>query len=333
VTGVNFVLKDESSGRIDVAAMLFGFVQPGITIPMSFSVDGGGPVPIFGFGNYPFLRFTDSNKRVQEIGFNRNSVTVRVPPDSTPDDYKVSIEDLPAGYALKAVTYGPNDLLTDTLKIAKQAFSGQLLANSGNAAVSTIPLSIVLTTLPLPVSPSGVRVAGRSFGAGDEIYISGMPGLLFLDGTFEFRGVSPGLHSIVKILGTSVSAAPVIVREQDVAGVNLQITSMLPADIFSLEAKPLNGNFPSTASMVSIIGHVVDDASQEMLTEGAVTISGYGDTRRSFAIIADGAFTIPQLLPGTYTLTINVSGYSRTTVPISVGVEDLKLELKAKREP
>jgi len=331
VTGVNFVLKDESSGRLSTT-MLFGFVQPGITFPVAISVDGGGPVPVFGFGSYPFLRFTDSNKRVQEIYFNQNSISVRVPPDVTPDEYKLSIQDLPEGYALKTVTYGSNDLSKDTLKVARQAFNVQQTQN-GASAVSGIPISIVLSSVPGPASSRGVRVTGRSFGAGDEIYISGKPGLIFLDGTFEFRGVEPGLHSIVKFFGTTVAVAPVIVRDRDVAGANLQIPSILPSDIFTAEAKPVSGEAVSPVAMVSILGHVVDEISQETITEGAVTISGYGSTRKSFAIIADGGFTIPQLLPGTYNLTINVSGYSAATVAVTVGIEDLKLELKAKPQP
>jgi hypothetical protein len=72
--------------------------------------------------------------------------------------------------------------------------------------------------------------------------------------------------------------------------------------------------------------------SQIAIDEGAVTIAGYGIARRIFAITADGHFDIPNLLPGSYTLTLNVFGYTNATYAVTIGVEDLKLDLIGHRE-
>jgi hypothetical protein len=171
-------------------------------------------------------------------------------------------------------------------------------------------------------------------GSGDEIYISGFPGTLYSDGSFEFRDVPPGLHKIMKTYKTLVTAAAVLVGNRDVDGVVLQRPQLMPADFFDEPPKPSNGSPPEskTLSLVSITGQVLDPSSQEPLSEGTVTLAGYGAARHTFAIV-DARFKIADLLPGTYSLTINVSGYATATQPVIVGTEDLKLDLIARKEP
>src|SRR6185295_14270555 len=169
----------------------------------------------------------------------------------------------------------------------------------------------------------------------DEIYLSGIPGILYSDGTFEFRDVLPGLHNIVKIIGNTVTAAPVSVGDRDVDGVVLQRPQAIPFGIFSDPPKLPNGTITEskTLPMMSMLGRVLDEISQEALNEGTITIAGYGNVRRVFAITSDGRFGIPDLLPGECNLTVNISGYSNTTHAVTVGIEDLKLDLIGRREP
>jgi len=173
---------------------------------------------------------------------------------------------------------------------------------------------------------------------GDVIYISNTPGIIYSDGTFEFRDVPPGLHSIVKFNGNAVvGVAPVQVRDRDVDGVVLQPTTILPADIFTDPPKPLDGpagmaGDSRTFPLLSIVGRVLDEVSQEPAREGAATIAGYGTARRTIAIISDGYFEIPNLLPGSYSVTINIFGYVTETHSITVGTEDLKLDWIGHRE-
>src|SRR5205823_5641300 len=90
-----------------------------------------------------------------------------------------------------------------------------LSAVSGAAAVSIRTLSIVLTHMPLIQIREGIHVTGNSSGAGDEIYISGIPGLIYTDGSFEFRNVPPGLHNILRISGNTVTALPIFAGDRD----------------------------------------------------------------------------------------------------------------------
>ena len=177
-------------------------------------------------------------------------------------------------------------------------------------------------------------MTGRGSVSGDEIYISNTPGFIYSDGTFEFRNVPPGMHNIVMNTRDVVTAATIRVGGQDIDGVELQRPTILPADIFSDPQKPPDGAIPDskTFPLMSIAGRVVDEISQEAISEGTVTIAGYGIARRAYAII-DGHFDIPSLLPGSYRITLNVAGYANATQPVTVGTEDLKLDLIGRREP
>jgi hypothetical protein len=222
------------------------------------------------------------------------------------------------------------------LNVQQQGLSvqqGPLGLLNSSPGVSGSAMTVVLTKTPATPTIGGVRVSGRSAGAGEEIYISGTAGTLYSDGTFEFQGVSPGLHKVVKLLGNAATAGAAVVGDRDVDDVVLRRPQVLPIDVFEEPSKPANGIIPDSKAlpMMSILGRVIDEASQESLDEGAVTITGYGNVRRVFAIISGAGFTIPDLLPGTYGLTINITGYRSTTQSVTVGVEDLKIDLKAVR--
>ena len=181
----------------------------------------------------------------------------------------------------------------------------------------------------------GTRVSGSSAGSGDEIYISGKAGTLYADGTFEFFGVSPGTHRIIKTLGNTVTAGAVLVGNGNVEGVALRSTPILPVDVFEEPStRPANEAIPESKALntLSIVGRVLDETTKEEITEGTVTIGGYGGTRRTFAIVAGNGFFVRDLLPGTYRITINVAGYRASTQTVTVDSEDLKLDLIAQKE-
>lgn len=340
VAGVDFTLND-ATVRPRVASSTLGY-----TIPLAFQVEGGGPVPFYQRGTYPVLRFIDvtANKAI-EIGFADSKVVLPALPNVNGDEYRVTVADLRDGYAVKSITYGGADLERDTLRVPRidsttltqsVIVDGQTLTRvttNLSAMTASSTLTVVLTKTPTP--QAGRRVAGKSTVVGDEIYISNTPGILYSDGTFEFLGVAPGLHNIIKMTGTAVSAAPVIVGDRDVDGVVLQPPRMLPSGIFSDPPLLPAGTAADSRvlPLMSIAGRVLDEASREPVGEGAVTITGYGSARRSFAITSDGAFKIPDLLPGAYRITINISGYAAATHAVSVGAEDLALDLIGKREP
>jgi hypothetical protein len=343
VAAVNFALKDESARTSAYSG------NATYSIPVSIQVDEGGKIPVFQQGTYPVLRFIQvrSNKAV-EIGFAETRVLVPVPISADGDEYRVTVADLRDGYTVKSIAYGAADIQKENLKVPRPSPGtmpnsivglpvGMLSAIPPATYTSATTLTIVLSKLPLVQTTR--RVHGSGSIVGDEIYISNTPGIIYSDGTFEFRDVPPGLHSIVKFKGNAVvGVAPVQVRNRDVDGVVLQPATILPADIFADPPKPLDGTAgmagdSKTFPLLSIVGRVLDEVSQEPAREGAVTIAGYGTTRRTIAIISDGYFEIPNLLPGSYSVTINIFGYVTETHSIIVGTEDLKLDWIGHREP
>src|SRR6185295_18807879 len=207
VPGVDFVLKELSQGRAVGGFGLSGGT-PTYTIPVAIQVDGGGKVPIFQNGSYPLLRLTDiSNSRTFEIGFGETKIVMPIPASQSGNEYRVAVADLQDGYTVKSIAYGSADVQKETLKVQQQSpavlpplqgvtaggQSNVILQSIGNVAlVSPTTVTVVLTKAPLLQTGIGRRVTGSGAGTGDEIYLSGIPGILYSDGTFEFRDVLPG---------------------------------------------------------------------------------------------------------------------------------------------
>jgi hypothetical protein len=335
---ISFVLDDASVGRAEQGPPggrranqpPLGEGPVGLTVPVTIQADAKGKAPVFGSNYYPLLQLKKvTGGTVSTMTFARTSMILPVPSGAIVDEYQVSIDGLPEGYAIRTVMYGPTDLKRELLKFSRQALTIQP-STSGIGEVALAGGSIVITLDKAPVSATpGVLVTGRTVGTGDEIYISGKPGLLYFDGAFEFRGVSPGLHTIVRIFGTTMMAASVLVGDQNVEGVTLQVIPVLPSDVFSVEPRLAAANAPASLRLSSIVGRVVDASSGQPLNQGAVTLTGHRNTQRTFAIIAGEGFRISPLLPGQYSLTINAPGYTALTQPVTVGYNDLSLDLKA----
>jgi len=301
-------------------------------VPLSIKVEGGGKVPIFGSNYYPVLRFTRVPANVAtEVPFSNSSVILPVPPGPIVEEYKVTVEKLPAGYAVKTITYISTDLQNETLKFYRRELAIQPSSSGIGEIARASQLSVTLSYTPTSATP-GVRVTGQSFGTGDEIYLSGKPGLLFSDGTFEFQGVSPGAHTILRVFGSVMMGSTAFVRNQNIdTGINLQVTPLLPIDLFSGEPRTMAGNEPTSLPLANVVGRVVDGATGRPLTQGAVTVTGHRNALRTFPIDATGGFSVPALLPGQYELTVNARGYRATTQAVSVGFKDLSLDLRATR--
>jgi hypothetical protein len=83
--------------------------------------------------------------------------------------------------------------------------------------------------------------------------------------------------------------------------------------------------------LLNIPGHILNGVSQEELHGGAVTVTGYQNIRRVYAVVAGEGFKIPALLPGTYNPEVSVLGADSTTRSVTVVTEDVSLEIKATR--
>jgi hypothetical protein len=176
---------------------------------------------------------------------------------------------------------------------------------------------------------SGIQVRGKGFPGQEEAYISGKPGRLYADGSFEFRDVSPGRYIVFMLGGSSTSrqlSAIVTVGKVDVENLQLQDTITLPLDVMTpaVDQAVLQSD-TSMPTMHSMKGHVVAE-STHMPVAGIVTVRGFNRSI-TYSLPADGEFEIPDLLPGSYGLKIETFDRATLTQTFVVGEKDVDLNL------
>jgi hypothetical protein len=180
------------------------------------------------FVTLALVRTADSNRA--SVHLTGSAIRADIPSPVTGAEYRLTVENLPAGYSVKSMMFGSTDLRTDTLKLNNSNFS-QLqnlpthllreLSLSGTAAlrsthrhfgpipsVSTAGGSVYQRHRKLPgrdhargtagfaAAGAGARISGKMpFQSGEwAIYSDNDPGILFADGSFEIWGVTPGRH-------------------------------------------------------------------------------------------------------------------------------------------
>ena len=342
ITGVDFAVKDEST-RLDALSRVTG-APSGIEVPLNFSIDGGGKVPVVSGDYHPTLRLVQPSA-ARGIPFNAASVILPIPSASISGDYRVEVVGLPPNYALKSISFGfgPTavDLTANPLQISAQMIRSQAFSLTGGTSISVgrsgDTLFVSLTqTAPQSADSKGVRVSGTLNPALTPVYLSGVPGTVYSDGSFEFENVLPGLYSLVRYVSTTAALGSVVaVGDRNVEGVRLTPLSLLPQDIEADLPRSVGSHVPGEIlALASIRGRAVHASSGVALAEGGVvTIIGYGDMRRSYAISGEGDFRIPDLLPGSYRLELGVSGYraDEQTVVISDD-RDLEIVFRGEQE-
>jgi len=182
-------------------------------------------------------------------------------------------------------------------------------------------------------STSGVRVTGVMNTQGKRaVYISGRPGIVFADGTFEFRDVQPGRHLIASISYSRPYAAVVVVGDRNLEGVDLKETFILPDDVRVPKDPMPAGTFApgEIVPLARISGTVIEQASKALITEGEIAIHS-GDSFRAVPIDSTGRFETFTLLPGTYTLRMQIFGHSTVGPTVVVEDKDINLEVPARR--
>jgi hypothetical protein len=294
-------------------------------------VEDGGRVPLFVAGRFPVLRFRRTNSREIDAPLNVPNVTLPSP------DYRVTLEDLPEGYSVKSLTFGSLDLKTSPLQLAGVTNSANLTPAQMIALVLATPpapvgqsISVVLT--PPSVRPDrGVRVAGRVQGdARRSIYISGNPGAIYSDGSFEFLGVPPGRHTIVMLdnfRAESALGASLVVGDRDLVNIDLDDLSLAPAGFDRPTTAAGGGNhLPGTRiPAASIRGRVVDGDSQEPFNAGKVVLNGNFSV--TFSLNDDGRFEVPKLLPGKYVVEAVVYGVGTVSREVILDEADVSVDL------
>ena len=165
--------------------------------------------------------------------------------------------------------------------------------------------------------------------------MSGVPGIVYADGSFEFSGVQPGRHTLVRFISSMQppQALSVVIGDKDLNNVRLQSSNMLPQDIENDSPRPAGAHAPGTVlPFASIRGKVVKEGSEELVTTGGVVIvTGYRNVKRSYAIDGEGRFEIRDLVPGSYPLELSVTGYEAP--PQNVVVDDGDAEITFRGRP
>ncbi|HET9943064.1 MAG TPA: carboxypeptidase-like regulatory domain-containing protein [Terriglobia bacterium] len=320
VPGIDFALSGVSAGR----AVSAGTVAPRYVIAVQARVENG-KVPIFAGGKFPVLRLTRPNSAPIETSLVDASLTV---PNT---DYRATIDSIPDGYTLKSFTYGSTDLTTNPLQLATTALGG---GGIGTPTPTLHAISVVLqrsASAPL----AGARISGRIRGdTNRSIYISGSPGAIYADGTFEFIGVPPGRHSIVTYDNPGSErplAALVIVGDRDFPNVELQRITATPLALGGAAGPAPAGNRAANTHvpLSTIRGQVLDGMTGQPLDAGRVVVNN--NHSQTFTLSDDGRFEIPRLLPGNYTL--QIAAYSVGTVDRTVVLDEQDAVIEVRIDP
>jgi len=321
LSGIDFVMMDTSVRSAATSDPYLGMISgpPSVTIQVNVAVEGGAKFPVSAFGAFTGIRFTDQFLGSQVTQLLRNSFSVGLS-GSTPE-YRVRIENLPDGYIVKSMTYGTTDVLNNSLKFPP------------TAGPNSSGLNITLATVPLPAGP-GVRVTGRAKdNVPRAIFLSGTSGTLYSDGTFEFRGVLPGRHSIAA-LGTSTLSslgASIVVGDRDLDGVDLGPSAVLPLDVNSpKEPGPVGVLTPGTVlPLASFRGRLIEETTGKPIEEGTMKLIGRDTVVATVG--PGGQFEFARLLPGTYNVEVRIFGHANVLQPIVIGNDDVREDVKALR--
>jgi hypothetical protein len=315
ISGIDFTLNNVSVGRADAA--LRG--APSWIVPIQVRIEGDSRVPLFADGKFPVLRFMRAGTAPVDVSFDAPNVSLQFP------DYAVSVENLPAGYAMKSLLFESTDLRTNPL-----------LLPAANSRV-TVPVSqnVALTLIKLPAAlTSGVRVAGQFREDGRRsIYLSGKSGTIYANRTWEFEGVPPGRHTVVTLDNPRADralGATLIVGDQNQLNIDLSEISVVPAGSSQPRSPTPAGNRQPGLRIppAAIHGHIVDADTREPLTAGKVIVNG--NYAAMFSLNDDGSFEIPNLLTGRYELEAIVYGIGTVMRTVELDETDVTIELTLK---
>ena len=352
ISGIDFAMNSIAVRPPDSLSFGIGGT-PSFLIPVTIKVEGGGPAPVFSASGFATLRLTrTTDGQVTEMPTSTSSLVMAIPPGGTSPEFRIGIENLPRGYTVASIRYGTSVIANNILKLSASntMVAGSVISILGGGTTGQ-PLSITasqvstpavgstgltITLLPNPSTlptQTGVRVTGSAPTAEvRSVYLSGVPGIFFADGSFEFRGVQPGRYTVSTPDNPSSSrplAAAIVVGDQDVSGIELTATPLLPLNIKTpVLPEPVGNLAPgSTIPLSAVRGLVLDEMTHEPITGGTVYLSGhYGGSR---SLVPDGRFEFTRLLPGSYELEVQAFGHSTIKKTIVVGKDDVQLDMTA----
>ena len=342
VTNINITMDDASIRPSDSATDVSDVA--GLTLPVQVRMEGDAKQPIFADGRSVMVRFTRTKDgAISESPLNASILNLPVPNSLPGYEYRVTIENLPGGYAVKSMVQDGVNLLSNTLKVTAKNFvqaeipvygaalPGAMLDKvriAYGAGGPMIPMEITLAGAASNPA-AGVRVRGKIRAGGNwELALEGSFAILFADGSFECRGVAPGRHVILLQdqldSPLRVLAASIVVGDKDLNDVMVDDIVVMPKALqFPARTPPPGTVIP----LASIRGRVSDNATKNPVLGGSVTLSGSNNA--TFPIDSEGLFHISGLLPGSYDLTVEGSRHAAVRQAVLVGDEDVNLNISA----
>jgi Carboxypeptidase regulatory-like domain len=349
ITGFDFVVIDAS--RQQSLILITGppiSGSPRVRLDLQVVAETGSRTPVASAAGPVTLQFERvSDGAVSSVSSTTPTTNLELLPTGTNTDYRVRVLNLPEGFLVRGMTYRGADVSSGILALPTAATVSTALQAAVQAAaaptaniqsVATLlgpeTLSITIAEAPAGTSTArGVRVTGLNRRSDTHpVFLSGRPGTVFSDGTFEFRDVPPGRHVIASIdfpgraLGTTL-----IVGDQNIYNVTLDDIAALPTDIQIpvIPGPSGNGAPGSKLRPVVLYGVVFDQMTRQAPACGQVYITG----RRgpSYHLDAQGRFEVQGLLPGTYELEIQLAGYPNRARQLKVGIDDLRLAFEIEK--
>ena len=323
VSKIDFTLRDSSAGRAQSSLDAFGLATR-FNIPVTVTVERNGKVPVFGNGKFTSIKLIPLPTPASTSTLVSAAVTMPIYqsllgiPNPTGSDFKLEVEGLPEGYAVKSMKYGSTLLNAGVLS----------LTNAPVPVPQTLTIELALTSHP----PSGVRVSGKLPGVDLRgIYISGKSGTVYMDGSFDFSDVPPGRYIVVappRRTGEPTLGTVIDVRDRDVLS-ELRETEVPPLDVRTA-SQPIPGAATPAGlnplPLANLKGRVVDSETGEAVNLGKVFL--VGDAWSEFKLGPEGRFEFSRLLPGRYDLEVQGVGYTTFRRTFDIGDQDITLELK-----
>jgi hypothetical protein len=332
VPAIDFAMRDSSAGRADAGIPASG----SFTIPLSVRVENG-KLPLFSDGKFTTLRITAVGTSIV-VPLSQPSLSLSV----LQPDYQLDVEGLPSGYSVKSMEYGATPLTAGRLTLLPNSSPGasraqlQTLFNAlwsvGTGVQATVQTLTITLSRAAPPARKAATVAGTiKPGETRAVYISGTPGSLYVDGTFEFRDVPPGTHVLVGVgpkTGIPVLGSLIVVGSNDMTGVELEPMAIPPANFNkSQSVRAADGRTPGPVPLATVRGQITDSESGLPVTLGSIFLIGEGWVERELA--SDGKFEFPRLLPGQYEIEVKGVGYPTFRRAIVVEEKDVVLGLTA----